>query len=78
MTDAKIFVTSDARAQFCNRDLSSLTRDFAAGDVRSVVALYVWSDGVMGGNYHIESPAERQKLVRYLRKIAADLEKVGR
>jgi hypothetical protein len=58
-----VFITSDDRARFANNSINGLIRNFGIGDIRTVSILTVWCDGEVGGDYHIESPADKAKLI---------------
>jgi hypothetical protein len=68
-----VFVTSDARAKFANSEIAGLIRNFGIGDIRSVSISTVWSDGEVGGSYHVEGDdkvnliAQLERALRVLR-----------
>lgn len=61
--DQPTYVTSKERAHFAESSLAGLIRRFAIGDIRSVSICAVWSDGEIGGDYHVEDAADKAKLI---------------
>lgn len=59
----RTYVTSDDRANFANNSIAGLIRNFSIGDIRTVAILTVWGDGEVGGDYHVESEADKAKLI---------------
>jgi hypothetical protein len=65
------FVTSDERAHFANTELNGLIRNFAVGDIRSVMIVTHWSDGEVGGSWHLEGDDAKAELLAHAEKMIA-------
>jgi hypothetical protein len=63
------YFTSDKRASFANDSIAGLIRNFAIGDIRTVSICTVWSDGEVGGDYHIESASDKAKLIAQFERM---------
>ena len=69
MNRQPVIITSDDRATFANNSLAGLIRNFGIGDIRTVSICTVWSDGEVGGDFHVESDADKAKLIRQFEQM---------
>jgi hypothetical protein len=70
-----MFITSDERAHFANNELTGLIRNFAVGDIRSVMIVTTWADGEVGGAYHIGG--DKAKLLAHAEKMIGVIKNGG-